>query len=238
MNEDVLGEVKEWTDSDEINKHMEYAATIQESYVKIASLISQMDPRIGELPAIVPRYNNKMVEIYQFYEEKEHSYTHSLVSAAVNDYLLGLIQEAIGELEKFVNKNAGNISLIRRDIFHQSVGVKHIERYKEICNQISSFSLEKDIEKAINYSIDREMKQDWYDGSVNDWVDGYNHELGELGVPTKISYREKTGKTKAPVVNEKKVQNVLSEHDQELEKMLEDHSAQRDSFHSQDTIQK
>ncbi len=104
----------------------------------------------------------------------------------------------------------GTINIIR-GLGNKSLGNKYLEQYNDICNQILNFSIEKDVVKAINSSIDVYMSEEWYNGEINRDVDFYNKELSQLGINNKVEYRNE----KKPTSDTKKCseQNIMQVSD-------------------------
>ena len=85
-------ENKEWTEKDEIHKYMNNAAKLNEMFFIITSKIENHDRRIGKLPPIAIYYNNKMVEIYHYFQNKNVSYAFSKVNRTINSYFIILMK--------------------------------------------------------------------------------------------------------------------------------------------------
>ena len=214
--DDFISKTREWTDEDSIKSYMDEASKIQSSGVEAVLAIADLDPNVDKLPSIGVLYHNKMVELYQLFQEKGLSFAHSLVVSSVAGYFHSLINEAVDSLSKYTNANKGKISTIRRAM-GKSVGYKYLERYIEICKELENFSLEKDIDKAINRDLDQEMKNPWYIGGINSFVDGYNEQLEKLGLPNRIEYRKETFKKTPEEVEEKAKKSIQKQRDK-LEK--------------------
>ena len=222
---------------------------LSSNFTDVNHKINQIDKNIKQLPPIATYYNNKMIEIYHEIKNKNCDYAHSDVNIAAASYLTGIMKQAAKTLEKYVEANKSKISLAKR-LMNKSVGQEYLEEYKNLCNQILDFSLEKDAVKAINYNVDKLSKLEWY-GDVNKNIFKYNKELEALNIPDRVAYRE-DNKQKQTEINEDdlekvtkmaqaeiKKQNQLLEKNKDLFDMINEIKNQKDLDYNQDNqIQK
>ena len=166
-------ENKEWTEKDEIHKYMNNAAKLNEMFFNITSKIENHDRRIGKLPPIAIYYNNKMVEIYHYFQNKKVPYINSKVNYILNSYFTFLMRRALLALNNYLDSNNSLMSTSDIEEFEE-IKRESLNEYKYLCNQILDFSIEKDAPETINNYLSIINKNETYDE--------YVEELNQLGV--------------------------------------------------------
>ena len=176
--------LKQWTDEKELHQQKELANRLNEELVSNFATLRLM-VSVQDLPSIGVYYNNKIVELYKKYKEKQVVYYNSFVKDSVDFYLWRqYIAPAIQALKKYENK----ANILAKKFLNFEIK-KNLQKYNDLSQQLLNFSLETDVEKAINCKIDDMMSQAWYSGGINDDIDKCNLELQKLGVNIKIKHR-------------------------------------------------
>ena len=166
-------ENKEWTEKDEIHKYMNNAAKLNEMFFNITSKIENHDRRIGKLPPIAIYYNNKMVEIYHYFQNKNVSYAFSKVNRTINSYFIILMKEAISLLNDYIDCNNSLLSTSDIEIT-ENMKQSLLNKYKNLCDKVLSFSIEKDAPKVVF---------EYFDSKNNiEKHNKYKEELEQLGI--------------------------------------------------------
>ena len=197
-------ENNKWTDKDEIHRIMNDADSMNSLFFELTSRIKRYDNKVGNLPPIAIYYNNKMVEIYHYFQDRKVPYAHSTLNRTINIYFSKLIKEALTALNNYI-ESANNLYSTSDIELTEELQKMYIEDYKDISDKILNFSMEKDIPVAINVALDR-LEEEWYD--VNDDVAECNQELAQLNIPVKIEYRDNK-KNNDEKIDEKELDEAL-----------------------------
>ena len=198
-------ENNKWTDKDEIHRIMNDATDMNNVFFELTSRIKRYDNRVGNLPPIAIYYNNKMVEIYHYFQDRKVPYAHSSLNRTISTYFTMLIKEALKALNKYI-ECANNLFSTSDIELTEELQRMYIEDYKDLSDKILNFSIEKDISVAINVALDRMEKEEWF--NVNDDITEYNKELEQLNIPIKIEYRDNK-KNNAEKIDEKELDEAL-----------------------------
>ena len=92
-----------WTKEDELQRNLNSFSNLTESIAKLSILIQELNPYIKKFDNIGNIINNKIIEIYNEFNNRNVDYSHSKVNRSICDYFTILLNEAITELEKYAN---------------------------------------------------------------------------------------------------------------------------------------
>ena len=96
-------ENNKWTDKDEIHRIMNDAADMNNVFFELTSRIKRYDNRVGNLPPIAIYYNNKMVEIYHYFQDRKVPYAFSMESVIYSMVCCRLdIAHAMSQVSRFM----------------------------------------------------------------------------------------------------------------------------------------
>ncbi len=92
------GSEKKWTAVDELYMHLDRASCINSSFSDLINTIKKYNQVDIELKPIGIYLNNKIVEIYHYYERKGVSYDKSGVNRSIINYFVELTEQALNAL--------------------------------------------------------------------------------------------------------------------------------------------
>lgn len=162
-----------WTDQDEIHAYMNNAAEMNKVFFKLTDMITKHDNRVGKLPPMGIYYNNKMVEIYHYFQNKNVPYAFSKVNRTINSYFIILMKEAISILNDYIDCNNSLLSTSDIEIT-ENMKKDLLNKYKNLCDKVLNFSIEKDAPKVI---------YNYFDGKNDiEKHNKYKEELEQLGI--------------------------------------------------------
>lgn len=168
------------------------ANNLSESIINLNKIMKEEFYMDIELKPIGIYLNNKIVELYHYFENSNISYHESYVNQHIVNYLNLLIQQAHDILFDYFKFTNTKINLFRR-LMGKKIGDEYLKKYNDICDKILNFSVNEDVLTAINISLDDYMKQFYYNGDVNVCIDEINIELDQIGINKKVEHRKETG---------------------------------------------
>ena len=178
-----------WTDQDELEVIKENIDMVNNSTNKALMLLNRIGLYKEQLPRIGIYINNKMMEVFKYYRSKNVEFAHSRVKNAVYEYLMRyMLDQAIDFISSFYDKSIYEDP--NNDKYSNPASHEDIENYIAICEEVYSFNIEEDVERAIDFYIDRYVNPRWYTGGLNEEIDEINKELKELGINLFIEHRE------------------------------------------------
>lgn len=175
-----------WTDRNELDR-------INDNFDE---LYDQLKKTIFNLRELAPNSNlgnfglyagNKMRSMYRRYKDNNVDYANSEVNKAIEKYFMFQYDNAVYALKRFADKlnSVGNYVRLN-DTRNFILSSPDIKKYKEICDSIYNFDIDKDSVTAINYVLDETLL---FGVDINDLIDEYNIELRKLKVEKQVEHR-------------------------------------------------
>ena len=158
---------------------------------KVGQIVNSIDlPTYKDkVPNIGITLNNKMVEIIQILRKYKISINDSTLYRLINGYLFDLVSKSISYLEEYARLMLSISSKISseeaQNIITQAKEI--LDNYRRIDDKIFDFDIAKDIQEALDNSIEFYTKNDEI-GGYNLYKDdptiipSYNAELATIGV--------------------------------------------------------
>ena len=144
----------------------------------------------NDIPNVGIYYSNKNMEVYRYFRKKNVPYCDSDIAEVVEVYFKDIyLQPAINLLNSYINANATYQAILKR-----MVGIKTNARdmllYKDYCEELFKFDLERDIERATTYYFESYLNDDDYEfqsEEIDDKISRINKELQMLGIDKTIT---------------------------------------------------
>ena len=178
-----------WTDKKELERITNVFETEFDTIKKTIYDIKDIDPdkKIGNVGLYA---GNKIRSMYKRYKKAGVNYGESMVNKAVETYFVYQCDNAIYALKRFLVKVRDNIDYkqIEKSLKDYIRTSPDLQEYKDICDEVYEFDLDRDSVKAIEYALDNMPISFVFD--VNEIIDSFNQELKQLGINQKIEHRE------------------------------------------------
>ena len=181
--------MEEWTDRKELDRINCVFDEEQEELKDTIYHINKMVPSV-KLGNIGLYSGNKMRSMYRRYKEQNVQYFDSKVNRAIEVYFMFQFDNAVYALKRFSAKLQATFEpTVKQKILNEFVLTSpDIKDYKDICEEVYNFDLDKDVVEAIDYVLDNSPIILGF--GMNEIIDEYNEELIKLGVPNKVEHRE------------------------------------------------
>ena len=141
------------------------------------------------LPNIGITYNNKVIELYHNFKNKNISIFDYKIIEVVLTYFELLKEASRNVLSIFLNNIYNNLGikkiLFKKDPLDNASAV-YLLAYLELDKLIFNFDIKEDIIEAVKLDILKSKENNEYEIDFNEIIDEYNDELKELGIDVLI----------------------------------------------------
>ena len=175
------------TDEQKIEDIKEKTNELSKSFTDFISSLHSCNIYNGDIPNVGICYGNKLIEIYRYYKKRKVPYVNSDITAAIEYYLcFAYLNPATTLITSYMITNATYKAAIKRVLGIQT-NYRNMLLYKDYCDELFKFDIEKDVDRAIRFHLEAYMASDAYAGDIDEILARVNNELQKLGIDKKIS---------------------------------------------------
>ncbi len=136
----------------------------------------------GHIPNVGIYFGNKLIETYKYFRKNRVSFADSDVETAIEYYLtFAFLTPARNLITSYMKHNLTYEAKIRR-FFGERVHARDMMLYKDYCNELFRFDIEKDVERALDFHLSSYKESEEYANDMDEIVERVNEELKELGI--------------------------------------------------------
>ena len=157
--------------------------------------LRNIQSNLSEINILIPNigisYNNKVIEFFYTFKDKEIDFNKSKLVPVIINYFNDLVCTAINALDSFTD-SYNKFSRSRRNRRHYYLeAMLYIKIYKKIDKLLYNFDIKKDIIEAIHDNIIRKNATEECFSDYNELINIYKDELMKFDISLDISEMEK-----------------------------------------------
>lgn len=206
-----------WTIYDEKKEVFKTSQQYMERFRDVCKKIEEKSNGSDSVPNIGVTYNNKLIYLDNLFSSKGLSFYNSPIKNVIIRYLTSKLGDALDLLSSYASlfeQSSGSILMPWKVTRTIDTARDILKKYEELDDELFDFSIEKDIQKAVDYDIDLWNKigndggYNLYEDSTDSIEEAYNSELSRLGINVKINIPSSLSKCSEPIKNSSDSKNA------------------------------